>query len=207
MNMLLHQKFFNISLYQNKSDDVKYFTPKTFHNGGSNSSDDDDSRVGVISRYIGKIVSLIKEKIMLFDTRILAYTSGFGESARNIASSLFVKSCYFVSIGYVGYSIYDDIIKMEDKTQEKVNLMIFDQIIWHSLASLILPVCTIQIIVDINTAIVSKINVPVIKKYSNIIPVVIGLISIPFVINFTDNNVTSIMNNTIRKSSLYKLDK
>lgn len=136
--------------------------------------------------------------------RPLAYASELGESVRPLIPRFIVRALYGVSWAYVMLDTASKTYTVRDYGREKMAYFSADLLLWHSLASMMIPALTIHSIV--------KYSGKAIKKYGNAAsnfgrfgPTVIGLLSIPFIIHPIDHATDIAMNATIRRFYNYKL--
>ena len=133
--------------------------------------------------------------------RALAYASEVGESFRPIIPKYIVNMAYITSLLYVGADtmIYRYEMIENKKTKKEINIATIDRLIWHSLASMILPALAIHSIVKYSSKGIDKFNMfGTMPKTRIWIPTLLALGCIPFIIHPIDHFADYAMNNSIR---------
>lgn len=134
--------------------------------------------------------------------RALAYASEVGESFRPIIPKYFVNAAYATSFLYVGADtmIHRHNMIEQKKSQKEVRIQTMDRLIWHSLASMLLPALTIHSIVKYSGLGINKFNMfttmPKIRTWT---PTLLALGAVPFIIHPIDHLTDHAMDNSIRK--------
>ncbi|CAJ1936379.1 unnamed protein product [Cylindrotheca closterium] len=138
--------------------------------------------------------------------RYLGYANEIGESFR-YQFPKFVAPSYVVAFGYCfadaatsGYDNYQTGIQ-SGSTTAKVDSLVAtaDTLIWQSLASVMIPGATINMVVKASGFAVLRSPVTFPVAVAKWIPTVTGLASIPGIITPIDHGVDFFMNNTFRK--------
>lgn len=169
-----------------------------------NSSVDESS--GLNNGMIYPIYAIRALSKALASQRFLAYSSEVGESFRNVIPQKVLKTLYGLSILYVGADTFEKTHNFYNINKNKKNTIIYatDLLMWHTMASMVFPAITIHTIVKQSNNLLtkSKLHFDFIKKNPKLglyIPVVVGLISVPFIIHPIDHFTDFLMNNSIRK--------
>jgi DNA-binding protein H-NS len=154
------------------------------------------SRVAIILRKLPAITSKAKAA---------AYASEAGESFRPVLKGNVVKALYGISIGYIFLDVAGRTYCVSNQGREKMSYLCFDTLLWHSLASLYLPMVIIHKLVHIFGFGIKKIT----KNKIAIawIPALIALGSVPFIIHPIDIVTDFALDNTVRRLYLDKMAK
>ena len=140
--------------------------------------------------------------------RWMAFASEGTEPFRPVASVWFVRLGYGLSFLYVFADIGVRAYKTHEETKsaKETAILIGDTTVFHTFASMLLPAVTIHSIVKYSGKAIQKAHflesVPRVRQW---IPTIIGLCSIPFVIQPIDHGVLFALNNTTRR--FYNLPK
>jgi fission process protein 1 len=130
--------------------------------------------------------------------RPLAYASELGESVRPLVPPILVKILYGVSWGYVFLDTGLKTFSVENQGRSKMIIYGFDTLVWHCLASMLIPAYVIHSLVHYSELVIRKYAAPS-TKFGRYGPTIIGLSSIPFIIHPIDHLGDFIMNNTLRR--------
>jgi fission process protein 1 len=132
--------------------------------------------------------------------RYAGYANEVGESFRYQVPRFVVPS-YAIAFGYVicdagssGWSTYqrtDDVHRAHDTLRATV-----DTLLWQSLASVMIPGATINLIVRASRLAVQRAALPVLAAQWT--PTVVGLSSIPFIVQPIDLSVDYMLDNSTR---------
>lgn len=95
-----------------------------------------------------------------------------------------------------GYIATDITVTVAEAKPEDRKLVLFDQTLWHSMASLIVPGVTVHQTVKLTTKMVKNMANAQARR---VIPVAVGLGIIPFIVHPIDHMADFVMDNTIRK--------
>ncbi|XP_043268928.1 mitochondrial fission process protein 1 [Venturia canescens] len=147
----------------------------------------------------------VEEDVDIFrDTpvRYLGYTNEVGEAFRSIAPVSIVKLSYVIASGYVladtihkGIQVYKK--DTSDGRNKRIVLSTTDTLLWQSFASVIVPGLTINRICA--TVRFMQRNAKTSSMKSPWLSIMVGLVSIPFIIHPIDKAVEETMNLTFRE--------
>ena len=150
--------------------------------------------------YTSRVAAVMKNlPTIMAGSRPLAYASEVGESFRTVSHPTFVRFMYGLSWSYV---ILDTAIKtygMKKHGREAMTYCCLDTSIFHTFASMALPAFTIHSIVKYSAKLLKK-SLGQDSKFSKLLPVFLGLSSIPFIIHPLDHFTEYVMDKTIRKT-------
>ena len=156
--------------------------------------------------YASRIGILLRKLPMLTQkAKAAAYTSEVGESFRPVIHARLVKFLYGISIGYVIVDVAGRSYCVSDQGRSKTSYFIFDTLLWHSLASLILPAVVIHSLVKYSGKGIKKITSN--KKAVAWIPAIIALGSVPFIIHPIDVVTDLALDNLVRPLYVDKIAK
>lgn len=146
--------------------------------------------------------------------RYAGYANEVGESFRYQFPRLVIPS-YILSFGYcfadatnTAYSTYQksqqqqgfDIQTDKNKSLQHASICAFDTLLWQSLASVMIPGVTINLIVKtVRNSILPRSFVSLPVAVVSWLPTAIGLLSIPLIIHPIDKSVDFLLDNTTRK--------
>lgn len=152
--------------------------------------------------------------------RYCGYANEIGESFRYQFPRLVVPS-YAVSFGYCladaassGYSAYqqqqssshgndDDDATKQQESVKRAAMGALDTLLWQSLASVMIPGATINLLVKAARFSIPRSPVALPAVIAKWLPTAVGLGSIPLIIHPIDGSVDYLLDNTTRK--LYKI--
>ena len=156
--------------------------------------------------YASRVAIILRKLPMLTQkAKSAAYASEVGESFRPVIHKRLIRTLYAISIGYVVVDVAGRSFCVADQGREKMSYFIFDTLLWHSLASLILPAVLIHKIVKFSKYGVSKITGN--KKALAWIPAVLALGSVPFIIHPIDLVTDYSLDNVVRPFYVDKIAK
>jgi mitochondrial fission process protein 1 len=141
--------------------------------------------------------------------RPAAYASEVSEAHRPVIPKSIINIGYAISFGYVFADIGLKVHNVKSKGTEVMAYTAFDQTLWHTSASIVVPAVTIHTIVNVVThgqtylAQLNKVKLPSRLKY---LPTVVGLLSIPLIIHPIDHGTDYVMNNMVRPHYQDKLN-
>lgn len=124
--------------------------------------------------------------------RPLAYSNEVGEAFRNTFPKL-LKPAYVIAFGYIATDIA---VTVAEAKPENRMLTLFDQSLWHSIASVVWPGVTVHQTVKFSTKMVQNVSNVHVKR---ILPVALGLGIIPLIVHPIDHYTDILMDNTVRK--------
>jgi fission process protein 1 len=143
--------------------------------------------------------------------RYLGYANEVGESFRYQFPGL-VRPSYVVAFGYccadavsTGWTVYNKIDNSEhvgsalDARNHNTLHATVDTLLWQSLASVMLPGATINMVVKASRLIVQKSPLAVPVLVSQWLPTAMGLGSIPLIVQPIDNGVDYILDRSTRQ--------
>ena len=135
--------------------------------------------------YASRVALILRKLPMLTQkAKAAAYSSEVGESFRPVVHKRFVRTLYGISIAYVVVDVAGRSFCVADQGRSKMSYFVFDTLLWHSLASLLLPAVIIHKIVHLSKKVVSKVTSN--TKAIAWIPAVLALSSVPFIIHPID---------------------
>ena len=137
-------------------------------------------------------------------SRPLAYSSELGESMRPIVHPNIVRFLYGISWGYVILDTGVKTYSVRDHGNEAMMYCCLDTSIFHTFASMALPALTIHSIVKYSGKFLKKI-IGDKSKFSKLLPVCLGLSSIPFIIHPLDHGTEWVMDKTTRRFYINKV--
>lgn len=152
-------------------------------------------------------VALILRKLpaLTQKAKAAAYSSEVGESFRPVIHKKMVRFLYGVSIGYIIVDVTGRSFCVADQGTNKMSYFIFDTLLWHSLASLLLPALAIHKIVALSKKVICKISSN--KKALAWIPAILALSSVPFIIHPIDKITDFALDNVVRPIYVDKIAK
>lgn len=152
--------------------------------------------LGWIGRTMARAPKLIAAQ------RWMAYASEGTEPFRPVASKWFVRSGYALSFLYVlsDIGVRTRLTWLETHSKQKATVVFGDTLVFHSLASLVIPAVFIHQIVHGSSKLVSKMSsITRYPRVAGLAPTIIGLCSIPFVVGPIDHGVEFAMDKTLRQ--------
>lgn len=152
--------------------------------------------LGWIGRTMARAPKLIAAQ------RWMAYASEGTEPFRPVASKWFVRSGYALSFIYVAADIgvRTRANYVQNQDTKKASIVFGDTLLFHSMASLIIPAVTIHQIVHLSSSGIKRGNILAnMPRVRGLLPTLIGLMSIPFVVGPIDHGVEYLMDHTARK--------
>jgi mitochondrial fission process protein 1 len=142
---------------------------------------------------VARAAQYFKPSVIYHFTRPLAYSNEVAESIRKHVPKL-VKPLYGITAAYI---IGDTCYKTMQAKPENRIIKASDTILWHSMASFVLPTVTVHQTVHWSEVFMKTRNF----SHHNIkrVPVILGLLSIPLIIKPIDHFTDYVMDNTFRK--------
>jgi fission process protein 1 len=138
--------------------------------------------------------------------RFLGYANEVGESFR-YQFPRFVTPSYVLAFGYcfmdaasTGYDTWNSHNDRKTSRSREINTIVAtsDTLLWQTLASVMIPGATINLIVKATRAVVPRLpGLPVVA--ATWMPTAVGLSSIPFIVHPIDSSVDFLMDHTVRE--------
>jgi hypothetical protein len=156
-------------------------------------------RLVVYSRYFARIPKYLRKAIRSFK-RVEPYVASIKIISPNIERIFF-----YLGLGVISYEIWSKYIFLKNSEIKNKNLHLLDTILWHCLASFLLPTLVIDNSVHYLVAGLNKVTNN--KKLQMIASVGLSILWIYFIMNPIDNLSNFILENSYRKYLNYKKEK
>ena len=155
-------------------------------------------RVGLVLRKMGYFISKL---------RSITYLNQIGSTANKmfIIPNSYLSTLYQIAWGYVIIDIMYKGNKVKSKGKEAVFFSCIDTTVWHSLASFALPSLILNSVISGSYFLLSF-NGKFVNRFSMMTPIVLGFATLPFIIEPIDKTTSFMLNSTIRKGYIEKIE-
>ncbi len=154
-------------------------------------------RIGLIFKRAGLLITKARSLAHIytgtwFANRKMKLQTDFIIS-RHLVIGMYAVAFYYIAID-TGYKAF----KIRKKGWKAIGFSCFDTLTWHALASVAFPTIVLEAVVIVSHGILS-VGGKIQSRYIVGLPIILGLVTLPFIIDPIDNLTSYLMNKSIRK--------
>ena len=151
----------------------------------------------------------IKTKFKIFkrSKKVIASSKDTSPAVVSSASKYFNSFLNFVTISFIAYDTYEKVDSVKHKGKKYMTLVAIDNLIFHYLASYIIPGFLINFILKSSKSLVNRLLPARYTNYSIYLGIGITLVSIPLMIKPIDQITGLILDNTYREYLNIRINK
>ena len=139
--------------------------------------------------------------------RSITYLNQAGKTANKmfIIPNNYLNTLYQIAWAYVVLDVIYKANKVKSHGPQVVGLSCLDTTVWHLLASFAIPTVILNVVINGSNQLLS-VGGRYTNKFTMITPIVLGLATLPFIVEPVDSFTSFTLNCTIRKFYIDKLD-